>query len=484
MLYRRLIEDHINVENGAENEKIVLSDGITNMTFRQIHEMSARYCALFQENGIRSGERILIIDYDLIHTVTAILACIAMGIIFVPLESGADEKIKGYILKDCRPSLILDENIQLGSAMLHMKNRPIQAENRLAYIMYTSGSEGVPKGVLAAQRQIIFCCEKINQRLEHSASDRILSCLPLTFDYGLYQVFLSFFSGAALFLDRGNVLQRVPYLIRRWKITGLPMISSIANIMTRAGLFQGLDGSSLRYITFTGEVLPVRLIQKLRALCPQTRIVPMYGLTECKRVSIMPAGREDKVEAGSCGLPLDGVKVWLEGPEETEKLGELVVDGPNVMEGYWGSEDQNGGTFFIDEKTGRRMLRTGDIFRMDDEGFLYFCERKGDIIKIRGHRVGVNWIEDQLKELNEVLEVKVFGIADQQEGERLAIGAYGESAKVREAIARKMKELPHYLWEYEIYIFAEPLPRNSNGKIDRKKLIRLVKEKDFEVLRK
>lgn len=117
------------------------------------------------------------------------------------------------------------------------------------------------------------------------------------FDYGMYQVFLALFSGATLFLDASGVLQRIPYLIRLWKITVFPTIPTAAQLLMRLGLFCKDTFGTLRSVTFTGEVLPVPLIQRLRQCLPEVRIVPMYGLTECKQVSVMPPGRETCFES-------------------------------------------------------------------------------------------------------------------------------------------------------------------------------------------
>lgn len=135
----------------------------------------------------------------------------------------------------------------------------------------------------------------------------------------------------------------------------------------------------------------------------------MYGMTECKRVAVMPADRTDKVMAGSCGLPLDGVKVWLVNKEEETGIGELAVEGPNVMEGYWGIRDEDSGVFESDRETGRRRVYTGDLFRIDSEGFLYFCGRRNGIIKIRGYRVNGFRIEEVIRKVAGVKEAAVTG---------------------------------------------------------------------------
>lgn len=465
-----MIEEHL------EDERIVLSDGQTEMTFQQIHERTAQYCAVFHRMKLKRGDRVLAMTGDLLETVVILLACIADGMIFVPVNQRLDQESKEYILRDCKPALILEDSngcmrTEEGiNRVDSMAERERCRENTLAYILYTSGTEGKPKGVVASQKQILFCSTAINRRLCNTAEDRILCCLPLSFDYGLYQVFLAFLSGAGLYLALGDVIQRIPYLLRQWEITAFPTIPSVANIMMKTGMLRDGDYPKLRYITFTGEILQVSLIRSLEERFPGVRVIPMYGLTECKRVSVMPEGREDKVTAGSCGLPLEGVRVWLERVDPDSGMGELVVEGDNVMEGYWGIPDDSGAAFSFNKESGKRRLHTGDIFRIDDEGFLYFCGRENGIIKVWGHRISSAWIENIIKAVEGVKEAAVMSAADVDAGEMPVLFMYASEEVKEEHIRNRMRELPAYLQRYHLFMMKEPLPKNPNGKIDRKRL--------------
>lgn len=467
MLYRKLIEEHL------EDPRIVLYDADGGMTFGQIHHAVSKYCLLFQRQGILRGDRILVTAAPSLKTVILILACIASGVIFVPVSEDVDEMDRKYIVKDCTPKALQDNADEYEMDDGRMAQRELCTEHTLAYIIYTSGSEGIPKGVVASQKQILFCSKTINERLCNTKKDKILCCLPMSFDYGLYQIFLSFFSGAVLILERGNIIQRIPYLLNKWKITAFPTIPTVANLMVKAGMLNKAQTASLRYITFTGEVLSVALLEELAALLPETRLVPMYGLTECKRVSVMPLDRADKIKAGSCGLPLEGVRVYLKQKDAVTGIGELAVAGDNVMEGYWNARAGSDPVFSVDEKTGERVVCTGDLFRIDEDGFLYFCGRKSDIIKIKGYRVSGMGIESKLKKIKEIREIAVIGVPDSVTGENLAIFVYTcQDEIVREEINLQMRKGLPCLQNYELYMFKEPLPRNKNGKIDRNKLKR------------
>lgn len=470
MLYHRLVEEHL-----KENRKILFDDRYA-LDYQQIHEKTAQYCAFFQNKQIKKGERILVLGIESLEMVFILLACIAKGYIFVPVSKDTDIVDLEEIIADCQPVLILTDAPRLDGKKNFLENRELYSIDTYVYIIYTSGTSGVQKGVVASQKQILFCCEGINQRLKNAKNDRILCCLPLTFDYGLYQVFLAFLSGACLYLDSGEVLQRIPYLLKKWDITAFPTIPSVANLLLKTGMLGMAKYPKLRYITFTGEVLPVSLIKDLKKVCSETKIVPMYGLTECKRVSVMPDDRWDKIEAGSCGLPLDGVRVYLEHMDPITEIGELVVEGDNVMEGYWNASDELEGFFSFNERTGKKVLHTGDLFRIDSEGFLYFTGRKNGIIKVLGHRFSSVWIEKKLRNIEEIIEIAVSGRRDSLTGEKVVVFIYTERNDMKEQVKNQMKELPACLQNYDLYILRKPLPKNQNGKISIRKIWGLIEE--------
>ena len=472
MLYWRLIESHLT------DPRIVISDGSREYTFHQLHARVRSYGAFFRSRGLKAGDRVLIVDREPLETVVLLLACISEGMVFVPVNRHTSMEERDEIIKSCSPALIIDsmEKPAGEAAPTCAEDRKKYPENTPVYIIYTSGSEGAPKGVCGSQKQILFCCDAINRRLGNNPNDRILCSLPLTFDYGLYQVFLAFLSGAQLYLSTGEVLQRIPYLLKKWQITALPTLPTMAALLVRTGFLKHADDFRLRYISFTGEVLPLSLIQTLREALPRTSVIPMYGMTECKRVSVMPAGRTDKVMAGSCGLPLDGVKVWLVNKEEETGIGELVVEGPNVMEGYWGIKDEDSGAFELDRETGKRRVYTGDIFRIDSEGFLYFCGRRNGIVKIRGYRVNGFRIEEMIRKVNGVKDVAVTGMPDWVTGEHVAIFVYADDDSVRMAVEETLRRMPFYLQNTEVFLLHIPFPRNRNGKTDLKKLCVMARE--------
>jgi len=473
MLYRAFIE------NNLDKEKIILTDKECDYTYMQLHKSAMAILGHLRRQGAKKGDRVLIRSHNDGRTVSAILACLAGGMIFVPISDKCKGKEVDHIRQDCLPSVFFDSQ-ETGQAAWNIKN-PAQDERALitggdgAYILYTSGTEGVKKGVFACQKQINFCCKGILSRLQYRESDKVLCCLPLEFDYGLYQIFLSLLSGARMFLMDSRIIQMIPRWIYEWNITVYPSTSTTANLLVRLGLLHGQKLGSLRCITFTGEYLPVELIKELKDIMVHTDIIPMYGITECKRVAIMPAGREDKVLAGSCGLPLDGVKVYIDKKRAEDTEGELVVVGPNVMEGYWNSSNSG---FEVDSETGVRKYHTGDVMSIDKEGFLYFHDRKNGLVKPGGIRVSEAEVEHAVREAEGVIECAAVGIYNSAYGEKLGICIYIRDMKMWKHIEETVSKIMVYGNIYKCFPFCSSLPRNQNGKIDKLRLREMIYEKE------
>jgi acyl-CoA synthetase (AMP-forming)/AMP-acid ligase II len=230
------------------------------------------------------------------------------------------------------------------------------------------------------------------------------------------------------------------------------------------------DLSSLRYLTNTAAALPVEHIQRLRDAFPWTRLYSMYGLTECKRTLYLPPEELDR-RPGSVGIAIPGTEVWIEdemgnrlGPGE---IGELVVRGSHVMQGYWNAPEQTAQRYRPGRYPAERLLHTGDLFKTDEEGFLYFVSRKDDIIKSRGEKVAPKEIESVLYRLPDVLEAAVVGVPDPVLGE--AIKAYVVRSNGTELTEKQvLRHCAQHLEDFMMpkYVeFRESLPKTSSGKI-------------------
>jgi acyl-CoA synthetase (AMP-forming)/AMP-acid ligase II len=275
-------------------------------------------------------------------------------------------------------------------------------------------------------------------------------------------------------LEKGFVLpEPVINTIIAEKVTGWPIVPTIAAILCRLKSLGKHDFSHLQYITSTGQVLPSNHIARLREAFPNVRIYSMYGLTECKRVSYLPPAELDK-KPGSVGIPMPNTEAYIvddAGVEIKEPgvEGELVIRGSNVMQGYWNRPELTEKVLRPGRYPGERVLYTGDIFKKDVDGYLYFLGRKDDIIKTSGHMVSPKEIENIICEMEDVIETAVVGVKDDILGQ--AVKAYvhlSENSRVseRDVLSFCYKNMENYAVPKYIE-FCGPLPRGENGKIQK-----------------
>ena len=277
----------------------------------------------------------------------------------------------------------------------------------LACLIYTSGSTGDPKGVMSDHSNMVFAASSIIQYLENVEDDIVIGLLPLSFDYGLYQLLMTFKFGGTLVLEKGFTYPAA--VLRRMeaeRVTGFPGVPTIVAVLLQTDL-SPYDLSNLRYLTNTAAALPPGHIMQLRQKFPWARLYSMYGLTETKRTLYLPPDQLD-VRPGSVGIAIPGTEVWIEDGEGNRlgpgQVGELVVRGRHVIRGYWGDPAATATRYRPGPIPGERLCYTGDLFKTDAEGYLYFVARMDDIIKSHGEKVAPKEVENVLYSLQGVLE--------------------------------------------------------------------------------
>ncbi len=347
----------------------------------------------------------------------------------------------------------------------------------LAAILYTSGSTGTPKGVMQRHQSMVFTVGSLVEYLRLTSAERILCVLPMSFDYGLYQLLMAVSLGACLVLERsftflGQLFER----LSGEHITVFPGVPTIFATLIAAHRRKPLRFPSVTRVTNTAAALPDEFIGALREIFPQALLYKMYGLTECKRVSYLEPELVD-AKPGSVGKAIPGTEIYLLSSDGTPvppgETGILYVRGPHVMAGYWNRPDLSDEMLKPGPFPGERVLCTHDLFRMDDEGLLYFVGRTDDIIKTRGEKVSPVEVESALHRIPGVQEAAVIGIADPLLGEAVcavivADPALGLTLQSIRAGCGTLLE-PHMVPSQ--VIFRETLPRTANGKVDRHRLI-------------
>jgi long-chain acyl-CoA synthetase len=344
----------------------------------------------------------------------------------------------------------------------------------LCALVYTSGSTGTPKGVMLTHLNVVSAATSITTYLEMSSADIVLDVLPLSFDYGLYQVLMTFKVGGCVVLERSFAYPHaVLETLIAERVTGLPIVPTISAILLGLELDR-YDLSSLRYITNTGAPLPGRHIAELRRALPHVRIFSMYGLTECKRVSYLPPEEIDR-RPDSVGRPMPNVDVYVvdaDGRRLAHGTGELVVRGSNVMQGYWELPDETARVLRPGVLLGEQDLWTGDVFRIDEDGFLYFVGRRDDIIKTRGEKVSPREVENVLYDLPGVLEAAIVGEPDPVLGQALVafVVPRAEAGLTENLVLHHCAQRLEDFMVPRRVVFLDSLPRTTTGKIDRRRI--------------
>jgi long-chain acyl-CoA synthetase len=498
--------------------KIALVCGLQRLTYGEINHAANSFASALLKTGFRKQDRAIIYLDNSVASVISIFGILKAGGVFVVIDPQVKARKLEHILNNCAASAMITSKAQFeqvsgvvtdspclrqviftdedAPAAADKKTGPILVSYRamiqhassnrpapscididLASLVYTSGSTGTPKGVMLTHLNMVSAANSITQYLENTSDDIILDTLPLAFDYGLYQVLMAFKCGATVVLEKAFVYpQQVVNLIVEERVTGWPIVPTIAAILLRLKDLGRHDFSSLRYITTTGQAMPPRHLQLLHRIFPGVKIFSMYGLTECKRVSYLPPHELER-RPGSVGKAMPNTEVYLvddNNAEITEAglAGELVVRGASVMKGFWNLPVETAKSLRPGRYPGETVLYTGDLFRKDEEGFLYFIGRKDDIIKTAGHMVSPKEVESVLCEKEDVVEAAVIGVDDEILGK--AVTAFVQLADSSRTTEKDIIEfcstrLENFAVPKSVVLLSS-LPKTDTGKIAKREL--------------
>jgi acyl-CoA synthetase (AMP-forming)/AMP-acid ligase II len=347
---------------------------------------------------------------------------------------------------------------------------PVQPDDT-ALLIYTSGSTGGPKGVVCPHRAVDFAARAIAERLGYRSGDVVLVGSPMSFDYGLYQILLAALAGAELVLTDADDPIAVLRTLRATRATVVPVVPSTARMLVKLAR-RGEPPRHVRMFTNTGAALTAADIASLRTVFPESAVVAMYGITECKRVTVAPPD-VDRERPGSVGTALPGTTVQILGedgrPLGAGEPGEIAAVGPHVMSGYRGAPELTRLRFDRDPLTGRPRLRTGDYGHLDADGHLYFHGRRDDQFKRRGVRMSAVEIETAASAVDGVRAAAVLPPADGWDL-TLVVVADRPAEEILAALAAVLEpaKVPAHCRT------VGALPLTANGKTDKKGLRHLV----------
>ena len=350
----------------------------------------------------------------------------------------------------------------------------------MAAILYTSGSTGKPKGVVLSHRNMVTGACSVAEYLGNTAEDRLLCVLPLSFDYGFSQLTTAFLVGASCYLLEYLFPKDVIKAVDKHQITGLglvpPLWVQLAELKWQKG-----NGDSLRYFTNTGGAMPTATLSILRKRFRNAAPYLMYGLTEAFRSCFLPPAEvDDRPDSIGKAIPNAEIMVINERGEECadHEPGELVHRGALVGLGYWNDQKRTDERFkpapcrIREIPTPEMAVWSGDIVRKDEEGFLYFIGRRDDMIKTSGYRVSPSEIEETAYSCGLLAEAAAIGVPHHQLGQAIVLVGVSRNKhnKDEQSVIKHCKhQLPSYMVPSKV-MFADSLPRNPNGKIDRKVL--------------
>lgn len=492
-------------------DKTAIVCGQSSITYRDLCARAYRLAWALQRHGIRAGDRVLMLSGNTIDAAVSFWGILAANGVAVPIHPHTRSDRLRWQLDHCRASALISEYplapvfVPALQASCHLRTvvvsdlagwidnwpgvtdfasalagepgdgpPPVQVDQgNLAALIYTSASTGPPKGVMLTHANMVSAAESICQYLELREDDVIHGIMPMAFDYGLYQLLLSVRQGARLVLaPPWGLPAQVLKQAAAEGVTFFPGIPTVFAMLDELKDVSRWNLSRVRAVTSTAAPLMERHIATIRRLFPAARIFSMYGVTECKRCTYLPPDDLGR-KPGSVGIAIPDTELWLVDDQDRRlgpnQVGQIVVRGPTVMRGYWENPQATSERLRPGPEAGELVLYTGDLGRLDDDGYLYFVGRMDDMIKSGGEKVSPKEIETVLGAIPGVKEAAVIGVADQFLGQAVkAFVALDEGATLSEsAVLRACRNQLAGPMVPRSIAFVPSLPKSPNGKIDK-----------------
>jgi len=483
------------------------------ITYRDLAHLSGRVRDRLWHIGIRPGDRVGLRMRKSIDGVAAIFGVLQAGAAYVPVDAESPAARGAYILNDCQVKAVVTEQgigTELAGELARLGAAPAllpigdegsglalqalldrlqatdpspavetvhAAPDDIAYILYTSGSTGHPKGVVLTHRNASSFVDWVSETFGPSPDDIFSSHAPFHFDLSILDIFVSVSQGAGLVLfgeALGKDPARLAAAIASERISVWYSTPSVLGLLADYGKLERHDYSALRIVFFAGEVFPVPRFKALYRHWSTPRFVNLYGPTEtnvCTFYEVPADGSWEAMETfpiGGMCRPNRGMVVDDEGRAVAAgTAGELVVCGPNVMKGYWNLPEQNARAFLVDA-AGDRWYRTGDIVTEQPAGQYRYLSRRDRMVKRRGYRVELGEIEAGLIRHPDIREAAVVAVPDPAAGVRITAFVSPHDGRTLTIIGLKTisaKNLPPYMVP-DTFRIVDALPRTSTDKVD------------------
>lgn len=490
----------------AVPHKTALIAGDRRVTYAELDRLSDTLAAAFVRYGATAGERVALVLDNSIEAAVAIFAALKAGAIFTPVHPAGKVGTLAAVFASAQPRVIVSGVrqlvpvreaveragvspvllvaggearpgvVDLASLLTEEIVAPAPGGARaddLGMIIYTSGSTGRPKGVMMSHAAMLAALDAVIERLEARDDDVILSTLPFAFSYGLHQLLMIVRTQGTLVIENSFAFPNLIFeKIRAEGVTAMPLVpATIAAVLSQRELKRE-DLPTLRYITSASAPLSAEQAARLSERLPGVDLHVMYGQSECKRIAMLsPARLHDK--QGSVGIAIPGTQAFVADadgrPLPAGETGELVVRGPHLMRGYWNDAEATAAALHPDPEGDGVLLFTGDLFRADADGYLWFVARKDDVIKTRGEKVAPAEVEAALLACPGVREALVFAKPDPVLGQAVHALVVADDVGLAERDLQRAcaRVLEDFKVPRSISIRAD-LPRTDNGKASRR----------------
>ncbi|HEX2699657.1 MAG TPA: amino acid adenylation domain-containing protein [Acidimicrobiales bacterium] len=514
---------HLLTEASLRNPAgVAVVDGARSLTYEGLEKRANQVANLLEELGVGPGDRVALYLDKSLDSVVGIYGILRAGAAYVPLDPDAPVHRLAFIVQNCGVAVVLtgaekrerwpdlcaaaptirhlvvlnakatevsdgdDTIVRAGLSELDSQATSAAASGAisldLAYILYTSGSTGDPKGVMLTHDNALAFVTWAAREFSVSTDDRLSSHAPLHFDLSVFDLFAASLAGAAVVLVPRTASifpTKLASFIAQAEISVWYSVPSILSMLALRGGLKPGDLPVLRTVLFAGEVFPTKYLRKLMQSLPGVRFANLYGPTEtnvCTWYDVPPLA-DEAVEAIPIGKPIDDVEVFVVGddgrPVERGGTGELLVRGRTVMRGYWGDRERSAKGLVPDplgRETGDLVYRTGDLVQQRDDGNYRYLGRRDSQIKSRGYRIELGDIEAALYAHPAVEECAVIAVPDELVSNRLRAYVVRRGDASEAELARFCAErLPGYMVP-ETFSFREALTKTSTGKIDRRSL--------------
>jgi amino acid adenylation domain-containing protein len=526
----RLLQSCVTQQAEARPNDIAIVSGADSFTYGQLETASTQLAHLLQDSGCKNGDRVCILMPKSAEAIVSMIGILKTGCMHVPIDVATPAARIRHIFDSCENRVIVaggrvvplldelmaDEALRSRTTIIWLDNLSVTTDapapeaknfkaafstkdlksapstplpqNRTAndgsHILFTSGSTGVPKGVVITHSNVATFVAWALKHYGIDQTDRFSGHTPFHFDLSTFDIFGSITAGAQLHLVPSETALLPPKLadfIRASKLTQWFSVPSVLNYMAKFNSVQPNDFPDLRRVLWCGEVLPTPALIYWMERLPKVHFSNLYGPTEATiassyyDVTTCPTDPKSQIPIGT---PCDGEDLLVLNeklePVAVKEIGDLYIAGAGLSPGYWRDPAKTAAAFIQDKNDPtRRIYRTGDLAYRDEQGLVWFVGRADTQIKVRGYRIELGEIETALNSLAKLQECAVVAIPTDNFGGYMICAAYvvraGEQATLADLREHLKKLVPNYMMPAR-WTAYEALPKNANGKIDRPRL--------------